>query len=103
MSQAAAKHLVPLLNRVLVKKADQVMQSKGGVVIPEGQKNQTNKGTVVAVGPGTTTSHGKSVPCCLKVGDTVLLPDYGGTKVSCEDKQEYFLYREYDILAKINE
>ncbi|RZB41663.1 Cpn10 domain containing protein [Asbolus verrucosus] len=99
----APKQLIPLLNRVLIKRADPVTQSKSGVLIPKSQKAQITKGTVVAVGPGTTTSQGKSVPCCLKVGDTVLLPDYGGTKIPSEDKQEYFLYREYDILAKINE
>jgi chaperonin GroES len=40
------------------------------------------------------------VPVSVKVGETVLLPEYGGTKVEIQDK-EMFLYREHDILAKL--
>lgn len=29
---------------------------------------------------------GKVTPVCVKVGDKVLLPEYGGTKVVLEDK-----------------
>lgn len=45
---------------------------------------------------------GENVPVTVQVGDSVLLPEYGGTKVELEEK-EYFLYREHDILAKIKE
>jgi chaperonin GroES len=41
------------------------------------------------------------VPVAVKVGDRVLLPEYGGTKVEIEDK-ELFLFRESDLLAKID-
>jgi chaperonin GroES len=37
----------------------------------------------------------------VKVGDNVLLPEYGGTKVELEENQEYHLFRESDILAKV--
>lgn len=38
----------------------------------------------------------------VKVGDQVLLPEFGGTKVELEDQKEYHLFRESDILAKID-
>lgn len=44
---------------------------------------------------------GDHVPVSIKVGDTVLLPEYGGTKVELEEDKEYHLYRESDILAKL--
>lgn len=44
---------------------------------------------------------GEHVPVSIKVGDTVLLPEYGGTKVELEEDKEYQLYRESDILAKV--
>lgn len=44
---------------------------------------------------------GETVPMGVKVGDKVLLPEYGGTKVELEDQKEYQLFREGDILAKI--
>lgn len=37
----------------------------------------------------------------VKVGDKVLLPEYGGTKVELEEK-EYHLFRETDLLAKLD-
>lgn len=40
------------------------------------------------------------MPLAVKVGDHVLLPEYGGTKVEIEEK-EYHLFRESDLLAKI--
>lgn len=42
------------------------------------------------------------MPVGVKVGDVVLLPEYGGTKVELDDN-ELFIYREHDILAKLNE
>lgn len=44
---------------------------------------------------------GEHVPLAVQPGDTVLLPEYGGTKVELEDDKEYHLFREADILAKI--
>lgn len=37
----------------------------------------------------------------VKAGDQVLLPEYGGTKIELDDQKEYHLFREGDILAKI--
>lgn len=45
---------------------------------------------------------GDLVPLAVKVGDQVLLPEYGGTKVEIEEK-EYHLFRESDLLAKIEQ
>lgn len=44
---------------------------------------------------------GQLVPVTLKAGDNVLLPEYGGTKVKLDDKVEYQLFKEGDILAKL--
>lgn len=46
----------------------------------------------------TTGSH---VPIGVKEGDRVLLPEFGGTKVQLDEKKELFLFRESDILAKL--
>lgn len=97
------KTLIPLFNRILVKKFAPISQTQTGVVIPENRASRNAKATVIAVGTGERSSAGSSVPCCLKKGDVVLLPDYGGTRVPGEEKQEYFIYRECDILAKIEE
>ena len=49
--------------------------------------NQINEGTVVAVGPGARATDGSVIPMGVKEGDKVLLPEYGGTKVTVDDKE----------------
>ncbi|CAD7687111.1 unnamed protein product [Nyctereutes procyonoides] len=55
--------------------------------------------TVVAVGLGSKGKGGEIEPVSVKVGNKVLLPEYGGTKVVVDDK-DYFLFRDGDILGK---
>ena len=59
-----------------------------------------NRGEVVAVGPGSTES-----PVTLKIGDKVILPGFGGAPVKLDKDaaEEFLLYRESDILAKVSE
>ncbi|CAB0041287.1 unnamed protein product [Trichogramma brassicae] len=104
MSAAAVvKRLVPLFDRVLIQRAEAVTKTKGGIVIPEKAQGKVLKGTVVAVGPGSRNEKGEHITPSIKVGDVVLLPEYGGTKVELEDKKEFHLFREADILAKLEE
>lgn len=44
--------MVPLFDRVLIKKAEAITKTKGGIVIPEKAQGKILQGTVVAVGPG---------------------------------------------------
>lgn len=48
---------------------------------------QLNSGKVVAVGLGARDRDGKLIPLHVKEGDTVLLPEYGGTEVKLNDKE----------------
>jgi len=100
--QSLTKRIVPLFDRVLVEKAEPLAKTKGGLYIPEKAQGKVVTGTVVATGPGGRNEKGESIPISVQVGDAVLLPEYGGTKVELEEK-EYFLYREHDILAKLKE
>lgn len=36
----------------------------------------------------------------VQVGDTVVLPEFGGSKIELEDK-EYFIFKESELVAKI--
>ncbi|XP_024922653.3 10 kDa chaperonin, mitochondrial isoform X1 [Ziziphus jujuba] len=81
-----AKRLVPLLNRVLVEKIVPPSKTNAGILLPE-KSTKLNSGKVVAVGPGVHDREGKLIPVSLKQGDTVLIPDYGGTEVKLGDKE----------------
>ncbi|CAB3379253.1 10 kDa heat shock protein, mitochondrial [Cloeon dipterum] len=96
-----AKKLLPLFDRILVRRAEAVTRTKGGIVIPEKAQTKVLQGEVIAVGPGQRNNKGVVIPVCVKIGDKVLLPEYGGTKVQLEDDKEYHLFKETDILAKI--
>nr|CAH7723284.1 unnamed protein product [Callosobruchus chinensis]CAH7760057.1 unnamed protein product [Callosobruchus chinensis] len=100
---SAIKRLVPLFDRVLIKKFEAVTKTKGGIVIPEKAQGKVLQGTVVAVGQGSRLQDGSFAPISVKVGEKVLLPEYGGTKVELEEEGnvEYHLFRESDILAKV--
>ena len=74
------------------------MQTASGILLPDTGK-KLNEGEVVAVGPGATSKDGKLLPVYAKVGDRVLLPEYGGHTVKLGE-DEYHLYRDEDILGK---
>ncbi|EER97627.1 hypothetical protein BDA96_02G413400 [Sorghum bicolor] len=95
-----AKRLLPSLNRVLVEKLVQPKKTAGGILLPETSK-QLNAAKVVAVGPGERDKAGNLIPVALKEGDTVLLPEYGGTEVKLAADKEYLLFREHDILGTL--
>ena len=42
------------------------------------------------------------VPVSVSVGDSVLLPEYGGTKIEMNE-QEYLIFRDTDILGKFED
>lgn len=89
----------PLGDRVLVEPQEEKEQSIGGIIIPDAAKEKPMQGTVIAVGK-KTDDNGKCLAFDVKVGDTVLLPKYGGTEVKVDGKKLQ-LMREEDILAII--
>ena len=93
------KRFIPLFDRILVQRAEAITKTKGGIIIPEKSQGKVLEGTVVAAGPGARNDKGDTVAMSIQVGDTVLLPEYGGTKLEIENK-EYTLFRESDIVAK---
>jgi chaperonin GroES len=99
----AFKKLRPLMNRVLIKKAEPLTKTKGGILLPESKQEQLNFGTVVAVGPGKTLDNGQVRPVTVKEGDTVLLPEYGGSKVTLGDEQDYYIYRDDDLMGTLHD
>jgi len=92
------KRLLPLSDRVLIRKAKPV-EKIGGIILPESAQKKLNQGTVLAVGPGARSKDGSLIPPSVKEGDTVCLSEYGGTEVQLADGEELYLYREDDILG----
>jgi chaperonin GroES len=89
----------PLGENVLVrqKKADEV--TTFGLVLPEKDEKKP-EGEVVAVGPGKVLENGSRSVMDVKVGDHVILKNWGGEKIEVE-KHEYKIVAADDILAVI--
>ena len=83
----------PLADRVLVEPLEAETKTASGIIIPDTAKEKPQKGSIVAVGPGT-----KENPVTVKAGDSVLYGKYSGTELKFEGK-DYLIMRESDILA----
>ena len=97
--------LIPLTNRCLIQRILTPAVTKGGIYLSQKLIDENSKiGKVVAVGKGELNEKGTLIKPLVKVGDIVLLPEFGGTKVSMADKKnEYQLYRDSELLAIIKE
>merc|ERR1712150_372929 len=94
-----SKRITPLVNRVLVQKVIPPKTTSGGIMIPDSaSKNDLNEGTVKAIGRGKFNKSGTNDPILVKVGDRVLLPEYGGMTLKQGD-EEYVLLRDEELLA----
>ncbi|KAI1416735.1 chaperonin Cpn10 [Hypoxylon sp. FL1857] len=98
----SVKSLVPLLDRVLVQRIKAEAKTASGIFLPESSVKELNEGRVLAVGPGALNKEGQRVPMGVQTGDRVLIPQYGGSPVKVGE-EEYHLFRDSEILAKINE
>ena len=85
----------PLSDRVLVEPSAAEEKTASGIIIPDTAKEKPQKGTVIAVGPGT-----KDEEMQVKVGDIVLYGKYAGTELTVDGK-DYLMMRQSDILAII--
>ncbi len=92
-------NIKPLGDNVLVKqiKADEV--TSFGLVLPEKDEKKA-EAEVIAVGPGKILKNGERGVMEVKVGDKVLLKNWGGEKVEL-NKIEYKIVSQEDIMAII--
>ncbi|VVT49185.1 uncharacterized protein SAPINGB_P002145 [Magnusiomyces paraingens] len=98
----SAKSLVPLFDRVLVQRVKAASKTASGLYIPEQNVQKLNQARVIAVGAGINDTNGNKIPLSVQAGDLVLLPDFGGTNIKIGE-DEFILYRDQEILAKITE
>ena len=90
--------LIPLGDKVVVRRDDADEMTKGGIVIPDVARRKTTRGKVLAVGDGRTLDNGTLVPLHVKDGDRVLFSTYAGNEVSLEG-EDYLIMTGDDILA----
>lgn len=90
--------VIPLNDKVLVKRLDAEEKSAGGILLPDSAREKPRTGKVLAVGEGGLTPAGVRRPVPVQVGDKVLFSPYGGTEIKIEG-EEYLLMTGEDLLA----
>ena len=93
--------LEALFNAVIVKPFESDETTYGNIIVPDLGKEKNEFGEVVAVGPGMHTQTGTFINTTLKVGDRVVLPTMGFTKLPYNG-EEYYVGPENQVLAKVN-
>ena len=88
----------PLLDRIVVKRIEELNRTAGGIIIPDTAKEKPSQGIVVAVGPGGVNEDGKVTVMTLKEGDKVLFGKWSGTEVKI-DGEDLLIMRESDVLG----
>ena len=92
--------VIPLHDRVLLKRLEEQEKSKGGIFIPDTAKEKPQEAEVIEVGKGRVAEDGKVIPLDVKKGDKVLIGKFSGTEVTIGDT-EHIIVREEEILAKV--
>jgi chaperonin GroES len=86
-------------NFILVKVADAVEKSEGGILFADSAKVQKTQGTVVSVGPGKTHPEtGEPFEIPVKAGEGLVYGKYDGTVIEI-DGVKHSLIRDEDILV----
>jgi chaperonin GroES len=85
---------------VIVKPLETEETMYGSIVVPDAGKDRNEQGEVISVGPGKHTVTGEFIPTETKVGDIVVLPTMGFTKLQFNG-DEFYVGSEQQILATI--
>ena len=92
--------LKPLGDRVIVEVVEEPQTTASGIVLPDTAKEKSQRGKVIAVGPGKMLDNGERAAVEVSEGDTVMFAKYGGTEVTL-DGQDLMILQERDIIAVV--
>jgi chaperonin GroES len=93
-------NIVPLNEKIVVKRLEAEEKTAGGIVLPDTAKEKPKQGKVLSTGEGKLLDNGKRAPFQVKEGDRVLFTSYSGNEVNI-DGEEYLIMTEEDILAVV--
>ena len=93
-----ATKLVPLHDRILVRRVEEAKTTAGGIIIPDSAKDKPQEGEVIAAGKGKVNEEGKLHPLEVKEGDRILFGKYAGTEIKI-DGEELVIMREEEVLG----
>jgi chaperonin GroES len=90
--------IVPLSDRIVVRRLDPDERSPGGIVLPESARKSSQTGRVLAVGDGRLLGDGSRARPQVGEGDRVLFDRYAGSPVTVNG-DDLLILGEGDILV----
>ncbi|PHS02339.1 MAG: co-chaperone GroES [Blastopirellula sp.] len=90
--------VVPLGDKVVVKRLEAEDVTAGGIVLPDSAKEKPQEGRVLSVGDGRLLKDGSRAEHQISEGDRVLFDSYAGIEIQVDD-QELLIMSESDVLA----
>ena len=92
-----------LSDYVLIKLDAAEEKTKGGIIIPSTAKEEINKGTIIAVGPGKQSLISPGLdPIHLVIGDKVYFEKYSRNEVKIDDEM-YCLVHQPEVYCIIKD
>ncbi len=93
--------LVPLGEKVVVKRLAAEEQTDGGILLPDSAREKPSQGRVLSIGDGRLLADGSRARHQVSEGDRVLFSSYAGSEVIV-DGEELLLMDESEILAVVS-
>jgi chaperonin GroES len=91
-------NLVPLGDRLIVKRVDSAKMTAGGIVLPDAARDNPQQGRVLSVGDGPLLASGQRATPEVKEGDRVVFGSYAGDEMKF-DGEKLLILRGDDVLA----
>jgi chaperonin GroES len=92
--------IVPLGDKVVIRRLDADEKTAGGILLPDTAKEQPHEGRVLSVGDGRTLESGVRVRMQVREGDRIIFASYSGSEVDVAG-ETLLVMSEDDILAVI--
>jgi chaperonin GroES len=93
--------VVPLNDKLVVKRLEADDKTAGGILLPDSAKEKPKQGKVLSIGDGKLLENGKRAKFQVKEGDRILFSSYAGNEVSV-DGEEFLIMSEDDVLAVLD-
>jgi chaperonin GroES len=93
--------VVPLGDKVVVKRPQSESRTTGGIVLPDSAKEKPQQGRVLSVGDGRLLDDGTRAECQVQEGDRVIFTPWAGSEINV-DGDELLILSENDILAVLD-
>lgn len=87
---------------VIIKQLEEEEQHHGNIIVADISKEGEKKGKVIDVGAPAYSPFGDLIPVTTELGEIVVYPTFGGQRVVI-DGDEYFVFKEKDLLAYLIE